>query len=273
MTGIKSLFIRSAFLFSLLTHQQAGAFVAPEGCFGPEAKIMISSFQFTPKSYLGVQDLEDVVRWMEKEYFRTIDISINYDALGFNARAFIESNGNRKVVLNLGLILHPKITKDVIALIGCHEIGHHMGGQPQHSKYPVSVEGQADFFAPQACFHRWLYARILTSYTIRPEVVQFCRMTGLMPKFRLEQCGRALEASVRLSEIFADKRKLNPLPDLNMVDPSLVDSTLDRHGSPQCRLDTFKAGFLSFSIKERQRPGCWYNQSTANAGTIPVPPL
>jgi hypothetical protein len=233
------------------------------GCFGAESFVaapLLGLGGFSPKSYLGVQDLEDVVRWMNKDYGPDIDARIIYEALTFNASA--EVDGPLRIVsLNLGLILHPKISKDVIALIACHELGHHLAGAPWSTRsFEFSVEGQADFFAPQECFHHWLDAKVLSAISIRPEVQRYCSLIANRNSSRYENCNRTLEASVRLSEIFAEKRKSQSLPDLFAVDQFQVAFTLEAHSSPQCRLDTFKAGFISHIWTATPRPSCWFSE-------------
>lgn len=232
--------------------------LSPGGCFGsveiPFAGISIMS----PRSYLGVQDLEDVVQWMNRDFGGEVDARVDYEAMAFNGSAGMD--GNRKIVtLNLGLILHPKISKDVIALIGCHELGHHLAGAPLSSKqFQFSVEGQADYFAPQGCFDKWLDAKVLSSYTIRSEVTKYCQAFSPRTSPRFDRCTRAIEAAVRLSEIFADKKRSPQLPDLFAVEQIEVSTTIEAHASPQCRLDTFKAGYISHIWSKKPRPRCWF---------------
>ena len=63
-------------------------------------------------------------------------------------------------VINMygGLARHSKMTTDGLALIICHEIGHHIGGAPKyHSRENGnwgSSEGQADYFATLKCLIR-----------------------------------------------------------------------------------------------------------------------
>lgn len=254
--------MKAYFAFFLILSQLNPVLAAPgakvRGCFGPDGFVIATATNLSPRSYLGVQDLEDVVKWMNRDFGPGIESRINFEGMSFNAGA--ELDGSLKVVtLNLGLILHPKISKDVIALIGCHEIGHHLAGAPMSARsFQFSVEGQADFFAPQECFHRWLRAKVLSAYSIRPEVQKYCSSVATRNTPRYENCNRVLEASVRLSEIFAEKRKVETLPDLFSLDQTSVTTTLEAHSSPQCRLDTFKAGYISHIWALKPRPNCWY---------------
>src|SRR4051812_30887126 len=55
-----------------------------------------------------------------------------------------------------GLATRPSVTEDVLILIGCHEIGHLMGGEPLKSPgYIISAEGQADYYATLKCARKY----------------------------------------------------------------------------------------------------------------------
>ena len=54
-----------------------------------------------------------------------------------------------------GLARHATITQDGMALVACHELGHHLGGVPKYAGMDwASNEGQADYFANLKCLHR-----------------------------------------------------------------------------------------------------------------------
>lgn len=58
-----------------------------------------------------------------------------------------------------GLARHPAMTADALALLACHEIGHHFGGAPKMRTGRHrwgSTEGQADYFATLKCLRRVL---------------------------------------------------------------------------------------------------------------------
>jgi len=62
--------------------------------------------------------------------------------------------GNR-YVLNMygGLARHEAITMDGMALVACHELGHHLGGAPKVSSW-ASNEGQSDYYANLKCLRQ-----------------------------------------------------------------------------------------------------------------------
>ena len=230
-----------------------------ENCFGDGFVFQGATFPLLGRGPLEVSDLEQVAAWLAKEYGPTIEFTVDYDALKFNALASME-NQTRRVVLNLGLILHPKVTKDVLALIGCHEVGHHLGGAPRKLDPPLSYEGQADFFAPQACFDRWLALDVATTYAIRPEAQQYCRLLGPLLRGTVESCFRTMEASLLLSEVFAGIKRVASVPRLEQQELLRVAQSISDHGTPQCRLDTFRNGFLNYQRAEMPRPACWYKE-------------
>ena len=58
-----------------------------------------------------------------------------------------------------GLARHPLITQEGLAIVICHELGHHLGGAPKKKRLFVlkswaSNEGQADYWSTLKCFRR-----------------------------------------------------------------------------------------------------------------------
>lgn len=244
--------------FAIFSNAHAGGKLG-ENCFGDGFVFQGNAFPLLARGVLEVSDLEQVAAWLAKEYGPHIEFTVDYDALKFNALASME-NETRRVVLNLGLILHPKVTKDVLALIGCHEVGHHLGGAPRKVDPPLSYEGQADFFAPQSCFDRWLSMNLAGTYAIRTEVQHYCRILGPLLRGTVENCSRTMEASVLLSEVFAGIKRVPSVPRLEQQEILRVAQSISDHGTPQCRLDTFRNGFLNYQRAEMPRPGCWYKE-------------
>lgn len=66
------------------------------------------------------------------------------------------------LTVNGELARQPEISNESLALIACHEIGHHFGGFPLYLispftgtyAIPLSAEGQADYYAAQVCAKR-----------------------------------------------------------------------------------------------------------------------
>lgn len=159
-----------------------------------------------------------------------------------------------------GLARYPGMNTDTLALVLCHEIGHHLGGAPIVMRHDGegSDEGQADYFATSKCMRRIFYGTDQTTY------VQSQRNQNQSPqnRFIFQQCQRKYQrlhdqavcartgqASVRLTEIIANI--LNSENQIKINRPSLVtpDRTvqafmLEGYPSVQCRLDTLWSGAL-----------------------------
>lgn len=152
-----------------------------------------------------------------------------------------------------GVARNPFMTIDTLLLTLCHELSHHLGGNPKNSHPNIkwsSVEGQADYYAASTCM-----PLILPKY---PATVKLPKGSKVLKakcrnRWRTEteyqQCLRIGVAARNFvlslsagAEIGYDKR-----------DVTVVDKTDEHHPSHQCRLDTFVLGALKGA-----RPHCWY---------------
>lgn len=119
-----------------------------------------------------------------------------------------------------GLLNHPKLDDDELTLVLCHELGHHLGGNPTASRLGWSAcEGQADYWSASVC------ANLLRD----PE-----------------------NTALRLTQMYASQGG-GRWPELNVSDETRVERIFYGYPNPQCRLDTLLAGF-----KGMDRPACWY---------------
>ena len=135
-----------------------------------------------------------------------------------------------QVLIYRGMAHRREIDKDALALIVCHELGHLYGGKPLKptGKY-ISAEGQADYFATRYCLKRALAS-------IHPKNIE----------------KRAIRAMHLVGSFLANNWG-HPHPTLDTPDKTIVEKTLIDHPTPQCRLDTFWAGYHG-----GKRPNCWY---------------
>lgn len=184
-------------------------------------------------------------------------VEMLYDeSADFNAYA--QNWGGRTIVMNRGVMLHQFSSEDAAAMIACHELGHHFGGRPQ-SWGGMSYEGQSDYYGAQACFRYWIQSSPPVEVT-DTEVVEYCEKThGKRDQF----CLRHMDASLRLSRIIHDLKK-HAKPYLNQTDPSVVRRTVSAHPQAQCRLDTYKAGYIVLENGSQVgdlRPACWFNSA------------
>lgn len=173
-----------------------------------------------------------------------------------------------------GIARDPAITRDAFALIVCHEIGHHLAGPPQRAGF--SAEGQADYFAASECLRRLLPLLPENSMESVPKRLKTdCH--GAYPDAEEGRlCLRIAVAGRALGGYFAARRGTRN-PDLLARDPRTVEQTRFLSASPQCRLDTYRAGALCNPSANRNRtphlrwlcgsgnrqhtagrPPCWY---------------
>lgn len=138
-----------------------------------------------------------------------------------------------------GLARRGEVTKDGFALVVCHEVGHHLGGFPNYKGTWASSEGQADYFATQAC------ARRIWKGTAAPADVDDlakakCDQTWPTTAdrnlcYRVAMAGDSL--ALLLSALGGDR-----VPEFGTPDLSKVTATVPSHPRGQCRLDTYFAG-------------------------------
>lgn len=169
--------------------------------------------------------------------------------------AYAHNWGNRTIVMQLGVSTQPLSTIDASAMVACHELGHHFGGQPA-GWGGMSVEGQSDYYAVQECFKHW----VDNSQPFDPknaEVESYCKnVLGRNDTL----CVRSLAASLNLTRIIAELKK-HTQPLLTEKDPSVVSRTQTGHPVAQCRLDTYKAGYQFLDSNKtlgENRPFCWF---------------
>lgn len=182
-----------------------------------------------------------------------------------------------------GLARAKGMTKDSLALIICHELGHQLGGAPRTFLYDgwPSAEGQADYWATSKCLKK--YYNELKNEEVKldthvPEKLLSQCSSQYKNYADIKICLRTMMASVEFA-LF-----LNELPDIKIpIDLEGFDSrevkgtNTNDYPRPQCRFDTLVQGALcnvSFDIatsetdakigqcndmtKPGTRPRCWY---------------
>jgi hypothetical protein len=237
--------------------------------------LLMSAFSFAsfPKNNLHEQDFVNgfTASISALEFRQTIDAVVNFyrpiiAARGANltveynwedstVNAFADKQGNEwTIAMYGGMARRPEITRDGFQMVVCHEMGHLLGGFPFYSNEDLAAEGQADFWATQACVKRvW---------------------KGGGPAIK----ARAIAASRSISNMLATLEG-NAYPSPDRKDPSVVLYTQDTHPVAQCRLDTYLAGvacnqvfptdaypktqFQAYSVscmppQKAQRPRCWF---------------
>ncbi len=193
-------------------------------------------------------------------------------------------------ILNMygGYARHSSVTEDAYALVMCHELGHHMGGNPKkifdsgNTGWP-SVEGQADYFATLKClrkiFRKDDNSAAIVEKEIPPLVKEKCT-TAFKEAWEVAICIRTTLAGLSVSAISADIRNTE-MPAIDTPDSTVVEETYEHHPIPQCRLDTYFQGSICsvsssrplgsedevtgtchkvMGHKDGTRPNCWFKE-------------
>lgn len=192
-----------------------------------------------------------------------------------------------------GLARHATITQDGMALVVCHELGHHLGGAPKSwGTGWASNEGQSDYFANLKCLKRIFvetgarnFTRLAGDETTARES---CARSYEKPA-DVELCVRASMAGMSVTTLFRVLRGETRIPRFDTPDPAVVSQTQDSHPGTQCRLDTYFSGSLcprpaADPLDERNpavgtctrasgftvglRPRCWYKPAADEAPAL-----
>lgn len=201
----------------------------------------------------------------------------------------VNASANRvdnKYFVNMfgGLARHRVMTKDGLALVICHELGHHIGGAPKIGTRWATNEGQSDYFAGLKCL-RHVFANqnnvdYVRNLTADPIAERECAKS-----FKGQEaqaiCVRSAMAGVVAAMMFKELRKEQTSPQFDTPDTSKVEKTFHGHPATQCRMDTYFAGTIcpadlnqdpsdrdvNVGVCSRKhgeargaRPLCWYSE-------------
>ncbi|NBW82144.1 hypothetical protein EBR21_10375 [bacterium] len=143
-----------------------------------------------------------------------------------------------------GILKIKNVSEDVLSLIVCHELGHHLAGYPFKDESNWSAaEGQADYFSTHACAPRiWRDADGLNasfSTKISAALKGKCD-DAYSSQQRRDLCYRTVFAVDTMR--YYEGRNLKVVPSLDKPDPAMVSRTFTAHPAAQCRIDTQLAG-------------------------------
>jgi hypothetical protein len=199
-----------------------------------------------------------------------------------NAYATREVN-SWKVLVAGGIARSKGMTNDSLALIVCHELGHHLGGAPRTFLFEgwPSAEGQADYWAASKCMKRY-YAELLSeeiviNQNIPEKVLADCTNTYSEPK-EMKICVRTMMATMNFSTFLNALGTTRYITNILGKDNREVKGTnTNDYPRPQCRIDTLyqgalctieadietsetdaKLGHCNDTTKLGARPRCWY---------------
>jgi len=219
----------------------------PENNLHLQDKLYRESTQMTEAKFLEIiEQVGRVYRPIVKAHGAQLVIEPNWEDSTVNAYAQqIEDVWH--VAMFGGLARRPEVTEDGFALVVCHELGHHLGGFPFYTGDYAASEGQADYFATQACARKvWandIQKNADARMTVDPVAKRSCDKIWETEEEQ-ELCYRITMAGYSLADLLSalggDKKKVSfATPDRNQV-----PSTKESHPDAQCRLDTYTAGAL-----------------------------
>ncbi len=148
-----------------------------------------------------------------------------------------------------GFIRLQEMTKDGLALTGCHEIGHGLGGFPKKTS-GSSTEGQSDYFSTKDCLEVvFKYLPLDKEIPSDDYEIKFCQKYSANFNYCL-RAFNALKSDIYFFETLGDYTRVDSYAlevavDLN-TDPSFYPSA-------QCRIDTMIHGIIDI-----ERPICWF---------------
>jgi hypothetical protein len=171
---------------------------------------------------------------------------INWNSSGIGAFTQRLNNGTVwQISFYDGILRLPFATNDVITLIACHEIGHHIGGFPFKENGWAAAEGQADYFSTHACAPKLWIDQKEKNAAFRTKVSSQLAVKcneSFSEEWRRDICYRSAVAmeSMVLYEGYGTKKP----PALALKEKTTVPTTLLMHPSPQCRIDTQMAAIF-----------------------------
>lgn len=236
------------------------------------------------------QDFNQVLKTLEKIYAPVILARGGYPLLmkGDWNSAIVNAYATRevdswKVYVAGGIARSKGMTKDSLALIVCHELGHHLGGGPRTFLFEgwPSAEGQADYWASSKCLKRY-YAELLgenvgSNDNIPERLLADCTNTFADPK-EMQLCLKTMNATINFSSFINELSTTRFPTNILAKDSRVVKGTnTNDYPRPQCRIDTLyhgalctieadaetsdsdaKLGHCNDTTKLGTRPICWY---------------
>lgn len=248
----------------------------------------LKSFDNTPMELTRFQRVIDhfEVTWKDsinREYSKKLIINIDMEDERVNASCSRDDDNNPILKIRGGLLRHPHMNEEVLNFLLCHELGHFMGGAPKsfrgrsQKRSWSSVEGQADYFAATKCLPK-IYSNEISildmnkSRLIKDKVKSICEG---------DICSRVVYSGLLTTRFFASLKRGSPVPEIGKYERNYPSVTLQKHPSPQCRLDTIVSAvkceidysyFMDdFDIAigaclkrdaqlEGERASCWFNE-------------
>lgn len=208
-----------------------------------------------PKGGLTEQQFNEVMDRIEKLYTPVVakeggklivnrlwkDATVNASAMQQGSNWLINMYG--------GLARHPQVTIEGMALVACHEMGHHLGGAPKVGGWFgtewATNEGGSDYFATLKCLREYFAeddnVEIVSQLKIDATATKICK-TQWKTAEDVAMCQRISLAGSSVAYLFMDLSKEKKKPEFGTPDKTVVTEMDDSHPATQCRMDTYLAG-------------------------------
>lgn len=252
---LKSLCMTMALGIGLVSFQAHAVFV-PEEVSGPinQYQVMNSPVAEPAEFTRIVKNIEDIYKPIVSGLGGRLNISAQWGNETPNAYAKKTFFGNWMVVITGGLARQKAMTDDGIALVVCHEIGHHLAGFPYAETGLAALlgmdwvanEGEADYYATQVCARKIWGNELKENEMFRSSASALVKSEcDKIWKNEADQnlCYRTVTASEALAEVLSSLSKTSQ-PQLHTPSQAVVDTTYNGHPQPQCRLDTYFQGAI-----------------------------
>jgi hypothetical protein len=224
--------------------------------FVEENNLYISVADKNNLSGINEQEFNDVITKIETIYAPIVaskggKLVVQRNWTDGTVNAYASQSGSTWMVAMFGgLARHETITADGLALVVCHEIGHHIGGFPKKGGWLgawASNEGQSDYFANLKCLRRAFVnddnATIVRNLKAPASLTNSCKASYSNTEDYLI-CVRGGMAGLSVAKLFQALRNQTVAPDFATPDKRVAASTDHNHPDTQCRLDTYFQGSL-----------------------------
>jgi hypothetical protein len=175
---------------------------------------------------------------------KTLNVNSSWTVPINNALATQDHRGSN--VYFFGLFTKNKfMTKDAFLFVGCHEIGHHLGGFPKNSGSIswASVEGESDYFAAAKCLREILKNdpenSFAESLNVPESVKEMCKAQyAAADDYRI--CLRASRAAEDVGKLLDYMGTMLEKPEtfLLQAEPAPAAATVTSHPKALCRTHT-----------------------------------
>lgn len=212
------------------------------------------------------------------EFGLEVDYTVDWASNWFNAQTGWAGPKKLRFFFSGELARRKYMTPDALLLIGCHEIGHHLGGLPKKGTSWATSEGGADYYGAMKCMKEILKGDPdnLKAHDLPEGVVTKCReVYGDGEEMLI--CLRTAKAGEDMAKAFDFNATGKEQTTMFFRELPAVAVTNTNYPPRACRAETVfqgalcnKEGPLSFENEydgychEKngdvigQRPACWY---------------